>query len=209
MSAAACACALLALVAPGALAAAEPAVSTGNATAIAPTSATLNGTVNPEGQSTTYYFEYGTTTSYGSQTATAGAGAGTTDVKVSSAIGSLTPNATYHYRLVATNASGTTLGSDVSFRTPKPPAPVVVTRSATSVTQTSATLNGTVNPEGQATSYGFQYGTSSHYGSQTPAAGAGSGAKASAVSATIWSLAPGTTYHYRLAATSVNGTTYS
>jgi hypothetical protein len=210
-SAAACAsaCAVLCLLAPAlALAAGEPTASTGNATGITPTSATLNGTVNPEGQSTTYDFEYGTTTAYGSQTAMAGAGSGTAGVKVSSAIVSLKPNTTYHYRLVANNASGTTLGADVSFTTPKPPAPATLTRRATNVTQTSATLNGTVNPEGQATSYVFQYGTSSHYGAQTPVASAGSGTKPSAVSATIGSLAPNTTYHYRLAATSVNGTAY-
>lgn len=205
----ACAGVLLALSAPAALAAGEPMVATGTATAITPTSATVNGTVNPEGQSTTYYFEYGTTTSYGSRTSMAGAGSGTADVKVSTSIEPLTPNTTYHYRLVATNASGTTLGDDVSFKAPKPPPPVVVARHATSVAQTSAILNGTVNPAGQATSYVFEYGTTTAYGTQTPTASAGSGTKAIVVSATIGALAPNTTYHYRLAATSVNGTTFS
>jgi hypothetical protein len=204
----ACAGVLLALLAPAALAAGEPVVTTGNATAISPTSATLNATVNPEGQSTTYYFEYGITTSYGSQTSMAGAGSGTADVKVSTSIGPLVPNTTYHYRVVATNAAGTMLGGDVSFKTPKPPAPVVVTRHATNITQTSASVNGTVNPEGQATSYVFEYGTSSSYGAQTPAASAGSGTKTIVVSATLAALTPNTTYHYRLAATSANGTTF-
>ncbi|MGN6869431.1 MAG: hypothetical protein ACTHMY_13620 [Solirubrobacteraceae bacterium] len=204
-----CAGALLALLAPAALAAAEPMVATGNATSITPTSATLTGTVNPEGQSTTYYFEYGTTTSYGSQTPAASAGAGTADVKVTPSAGPLTPNTTYHYRLVATNASGTVLGSDVSFKTPKPPVPVAVIRHATSVTQTSATLNGTINPAGQTTSYVFEYGTTTAYGAQTPTATAGAGTKTTVVSATIGPLAPNTTYHYRLAATSVNGTAFS
>jgi hypothetical protein len=205
----ACAGALLALVPPAARAAGEPVVSTGNATSITPTSATLNGTVNPEGQSTAYYFEYGTTTSYGSQTPAASAGSGTADVKVMPSVGSLTPNTTYHYRLVATNASGTTLGADVSFKTPKPPAPVVVIRHATNVTQTSATLNGTVNPAGQSTTYHFEYGTTTAYGTGTPTTSAGSGTKATVVSAVIGALAPNTTYHIRLAATSVNGTTFS
>ena len=199
--------AALAVTAPAAIAAGEPAASTGNATAITPTSATLNGTVNPEGQATTYYFEYGTTTGYGSQTAATDAGSGTADAKVSRSIGSLVPNTTYHYRLVATNASGTTLGSDVSFKAPKPPAPVVSTGHPSNVTQTSATLKGTVNPKGQATTYFFQYGTSRAYGGQTPIADAGSGTKGVAVSAAIGALAPHTTYHYRLVATSVNGTT--
>ncbi len=205
----ACAGVLLALSPPAALAAGEPTVSTGNATAITPTSATVNGTVNPEGQSTTYYFEYGTTTSYGSQTSVAGAGSGTAGVKVSTSIEPLVPNTTYHYRVVATNGSGTTLGTDVSFKTPKPPPPVAVIRHATSVTQTSATLNGTVNPAGQTTSYVFEYGTTTAYGAQTPTASAGAGTKAIVVSAAIGALASNTTYHYRLAATSVNGTTFS
>jgi hypothetical protein len=203
----ACAWALLALAAPTAMAASEPVVSTGNATTITPTSATVNGTVNPEGQATTYHFEYGTTISYGSQTATASAGAGTADVKVSDQLTSLAPNTTYHYRLVATNASGTTLGADVTFKTPKPPAPVVTTRHAGTVTQTSATLRGLVNPEGETTSYFFQYGTTTAYGSQTAVGSAGDGTKSVAVTAVTGPLAPNTTYHYRIVATNVNGTT--
>jgi hypothetical protein len=196
------------LGAPVALAAAEPTASTGNATAITPTSATLSGTVNPEGQATTFYFEYGTTTSYGSQTAMTAAGAGSADLKVTASASALAPNTTYHYRVVATNDSGTTLGSDVSFKTPKPPAPVVSTGHAKTVTQTSATLTGTVNPEGQATTYVFQYGTSTVYTNQTTAASAGSGTKTVSASAPLGPLTSNTTYHYRLAATSVNGTTY-
>lgn len=196
------------LGAPAAVAAAEPVASTGNATAITSISARLNGTVNPEGQATTYQFEYGTTTSYGSETAPTAAGSGSADVKVLAQLTSLTPNTTYHYRLIATNASGTTLGSDVSFKTPKPPVPVVSTGHPTDVTQTSATLSGTVNPQGQATSYVFQYGTSTAYGNQTPGASAGSGTKGASVSAPVGALAPTTTYHYRLVATSVNGTTF-
>ena len=198
----------MALGAPAAMAASEPGVSTGNATAITATSATLNGTVNAEGQATTYYFEYGSTTNYGSQTPSTTAGSGTATAKVSAPVASLMPNATYHYRLVATNPSGTTLGSDVSFTTPKPPLPAVSTGRPASLTQTSATLTGTIDPEGAATSYVFEYGTSTAYGSATPAATAGSGTKNVAVSAAIGTLTQNTTYHYRLAATNVNGTTY-
>jgi hypothetical protein len=196
------------LAAPAAIAAGEPVASTRNATAITPTSATLNGTVNPEGQATTFYFEYGTTTSYGSKTAMAAAGAGSADLKVTAQAPSLATNTTYHYRLVATNASGATLGSDVSFKTPKPPTPVVSTRHPKDVTQTSATLTGVVNPEGQATTYVFQYGMSTAYTGQTPVASAGDGTKSVSASAALAALAPNTTYHYRLAATSVIGTTY-
>ena len=95
---------LLGLVAPVA-AASEPVVSTGTATAITSTSAKLNGTVNPGGEATSYYFQYGTTTSYGSQTATSPVGSGSANVDVAAPISSLTPNIAYHYRLVAINGS--------------------------------------------------------------------------------------------------------
>jgi hypothetical protein len=199
---------VLGLTVPAAAAASEPAVSTGAAIAITSTSATLDGTVNPEGEATSYYFQYGTTTSYGSQTATASAGAASANVNVSAPLASLAPNTTYHYRLVATNPSGTTLGSDVSFRTPKPPAPTVVTKRPTAVTQTSATLTGTVNPQGEATRYFFQYGTSIAYGGQSQVGDAGSGNGATGVSAAIGALTPNTTYHFRLVASNAAGTTY-
>jgi sugar lactone lactonase YvrE len=84
-----------------------PAVTTGKATHVHATYAVLNGTVNPKGNSaTSYWFEYGTTTSYGSKTSTSSAGSGTSDVAVSTTIGSLTADTTYHYRLVAESESG-------------------------------------------------------------------------------------------------------
>jgi hypothetical protein len=208
VSAIACAWAVLALAASAATAASAPLASTGNATAITSTSATLKGAVNPEGQATTYYFEYGTTTSYGSDTATSSAGSGTANVSVSAPLRSLAPAKTYHYRLVATNGSGTTLGSDVSFTTPNLPVPLVVTGYSKGVTETSATLTGTIDARGQPTSYVFQYGTSSAYGRQTSVANAGSATTNVSVSAPVSGLTPDTTYHYRLAATSAAGTTY-
>jgi hypothetical protein len=191
-----------------------PAVSTGNEQAVTSTSATLTGSVNPEGEATTYYFEYGTSTAYGSATPSpaASAGSGTTNVNVSAAAGSLTPSTTYHYRVVATNASGTNTGADRTFKTnaasPTPGAPAVSTGGAKAVTATSAALTGTVNPGGQATTYYFQYGTSTAYGSTTPspAASAGTGTKNVNVSAAAGSLTPSTTYHYRLVAANASGT---
>ena len=80
-------------------------------------SATLNGTVNPNGASTNYYFEYGTTASYGSTTATWNAGSGTTDQSVAASITGLNSDTTYHYRIVATNSEGTSYGNDEIFIT--------------------------------------------------------------------------------------------
>ena len=119
-------CAGALVVAPAAAAGLAPVVSTGGVPAVTATSATLTGTVNPEGQAATYYFQYGTSTAYGSTTPSpaANAGSGTMNVNVSATAGSLTPNITYHYRVVATNASGTSTGADHTFKTnAAPPSP--------------------------------------------------------------------------------------
>lgn len=202
---------LLALFVPAAAALLPPMATTGSATNITATSATLHGTVNPEGESTSYHFEYGTTITYGSQTGSSSAGSGSTNVDASAAVASLAPATTYHYRLVATNSSGTTSGTDHTFKTakaPPPKKPVVVTGSARNVNQTSATLTGTVNPNGQATSYFFQYGSTTAYGSQTPTINAGSGSSNVGAAAAVGSLTPNVTYHYRLVATYPGGTVF-
>src|SRR3954452_2675159 len=93
-------------------AAAAPSATTGPVSQIGSSSATATETVNPGGQSTTWYFEYGTSTSYGSKSATSSAGNGTAGVDVSAVLGNLSPGTTYHYRLVASNATGTDRGGD-------------------------------------------------------------------------------------------------
>jgi hypothetical protein len=94
-----------------------PTVLTGAPTPIQTTGATLHGTVNPNSLATSYHFDFGTTTSYGSSTPAADAGAGTADAPASAALTGLKPNTTYHYRLVATNPKGTSNGGDVAFTT--------------------------------------------------------------------------------------------
>jgi hypothetical protein len=96
---------------------APPTVTTGAATGVSTSAATLHGQLNPNARSTHYHFEYGTTTSYGTSTATKTQAGGVSAVTVSAAVGSLTPATTYHYRLVATNADGTTRGHDRTFTT--------------------------------------------------------------------------------------------
>jgi hypothetical protein len=94
-----------------------PTVSTGSATSITLDSAELKGTINPNGVSTTFYFEYGTTTSYGSATTEIDAGSGSDDVQVSTETIGLSEGTTYHYRLVAKSIFGTSYGHDAIFTT--------------------------------------------------------------------------------------------
>jgi hypothetical protein len=198
--------AFLVLAAPAAAATAPTAI-TGPVTALAATTATLSGTVNPNGTATTWLFEYGKDTRYGSQTPSANAGAGTANTGVSSNLSGLTGGTSYHYRLVATSSAGTTNGADGIFTTAAAAPPTVTTIAATGITASAATLNGTVNPNGHATTYLFEYGKDTNYGSKTSGVNAGSGATAVTVSAAIAGLQAGQVYHFRLDATSDAGTT--
>jgi hypothetical protein len=110
--------AFVATLAPAAAAAAQaPATSTTGASSVTSSGARLAGTVNPRGQATTYYFEYGTTRSYGSRTPVRPAGSGTIARRVTATVGGLAPRTRYHFRLVAGNATGVNSGVNRSFRT--------------------------------------------------------------------------------------------
>jgi hypothetical protein len=186
------------------LAAGAPTATTGASSSITDTQASLAGTVNPQGQLTSYAFQYGTTTAYGQQTALTSAGSGTADVPITADLSGLTAGTVYHYRVIATNPTGTTVGADKTFTTtgtapPQAPQPNATTGAA-STSEGSATVNGSVNPNGLATSYYFEFGTTANYGQQTPPQAAGSGTGAVSVSATLSGLTANTTYHYRLVA---------
>ena len=184
-----------------------PAVTTGPASDVGTEAAVLGGTVNPNGSATTWFFEYGTTTAYGSQApaTAASAGSGTGAVAQSQAITGLTRGTTYHYRLVATNAGGTTTGPDQTFTTLDPPE--VVTLPATEIDADGAKLNATVDPNGRTTSYRFEYGTTTAYGSEIPIGGstAGNGTNPVTIGVVVNGLAPGTAYHFRIVAQSADG----
>jgi hypothetical protein len=184
-----------------------PVVQTKPATNVTATRATLNGTVNPESAETKYYFEYGTTKTYGSKTAEASAGSGTAGVEESAAIAGLAPSTTYHFRVVASNADGTTDGADEVLTTSASSKPYVETKAATGAGETGATLNGVVNPESAETKYYFEYGTTESYGERTAEASAGSGFGNLEESKAITGLAASTTYYFRIVATNSHGTT--
>jgi hypothetical protein len=112
----------LALVAPAAASAAsKPTVNTGAAASITPTTATLNGSVDPNNADTTYFFQYGTTSLYGTNTAPTPAGSGGDPVHVSVPIAGLAPATRYHYRIVATNRFGISRGERQTFKTKRQP----------------------------------------------------------------------------------------
>lgn len=192
-----------------------PAVTTAAATNVADTSVTLNGTVNPNGQQTSYAFQWGPTSAYGHETPLTSAGAGTAATPVSYGLPGLSPGSAYHFRIIAISASGVSVDSDQMFATtgtapPASPPPTATSGSASNVdapgATISATLNGTVNPAGQATTYYFEYGTTADYGLQTAGASAGAGTADVPVSAQLSGLNAADAYHYRIVAVSVGGT---
>jgi hypothetical protein len=95
---------------------AAPSATTGIATTVSATSETFAGTVDSNGTETTYYFEYGTTSSFGEETTPVDAGAGTAAISVSATITGLKANTTYDYALVATSSLGTSVGVTEVFQ---------------------------------------------------------------------------------------------
>jgi len=201
----AAAVAVLALVVVPQALAKQPTATTGGATSVGATTAVVTGKVDPGGEATSWYVEYGATTSYGSRTDTRSAGNGTGQVDVTEQLRSLTTGVTYHYRLVATNTSGTSRGADATFQTRS--APAVVTANAWALGPSSATVGGSVDPNGRSTGWWIEYGTSTGYGSRTDTGSAGSATEPVSVSLRLNGLRAGVTYHFRLVAANDLGTT--
>jgi hypothetical protein len=188
------------LIATPALAADPPGAVSGSATAVGQTTATLRGSVNPRGQATQYWFEYGQTNAFGARTATVDGGNGDGNFDVDAQIGSLKPGTTYRYRLVARNATGTTQGSTRSFRTDNAPL-IATTGGARDQTQTTATVTATLNNRGQDASYVFEYGPTGSYGAASPATAFPANGSSQGVTAGLTGLTADTTYHYRVVMT--------
>jgi hypothetical protein len=125
-----------------------PVVATNAASAISSSGATLNGTVNASGFQTTVTFEYGETVSYGNTvTASQSPVTGSTATAVSAVLTGLSPNQTYHYRVVGQNIAATAYGGDMTFTTGALP-PTVITAPVSSIQATLADCGGEVTASG-------------------------------------------------------------
>jgi hypothetical protein len=140
------------LVSPSAALAAKPAVTTGGVNKLTFQSARLNGSVDPNKQAATYYFQYGTTIALGTQTAPVAAGGGDKKKHVTTDVAGLAPVTKYYYRIVARNNSGTVLGKRRSFTTRKQPLGVTLAASPNPVKASASgtTLSGTLSGTGNA-----------------------------------------------------------
>jgi hypothetical protein len=95
----------------------KPTASTEAASEVHGNDAVLNATINPQGPGATYRFEYGKTSSYGKKVTLKGLSPGTAGVKVSQMLSGISPQKTYHFRVLATNSAGTAYGEDRTFTT--------------------------------------------------------------------------------------------
>ncbi len=190
----------------------EPTLQSESASALRQTSVTLDASINPNNQATAYHFEYGLTTAYGTilPAPDASVGSGYGNAHVAQELTGLQPGTTYHFRVIATNATspqGGTGGPDQTFTTPPLQPPVLSTGQAQGVAQNTATLTGTIDTQGFQTEYEFDIGTDTGYGTRI-FGDAGSEPGPHTFTVALQGFAPGTTYHYRVAATNTFGTVY-
>lgn len=180
-----------------------------SATSITRTSAVVSGTVNPvETSVTTCEFEYGTTLTYGQSVPCSqslpleGNSPITVDAEITGL--SLPPASLIHYRLKAANSNGRNTSEDETFYTEPLPPPVIGGVPAANVSQFAATLNATIQTGEGLVNYHFEYGTSTAYGSVAPMPDLYTPitTETLAVSQGIAGLQAGTTYHYRIVASS-------
>jgi DNA-binding beta-propeller fold protein YncE len=192
-----------------------PSVVTGSASEVGSRSATLSGTVDPDGiELKDCRFEYGTSTAYGQSAPCVPAASAipvdSSEHAVSANITGLTAGSTYHFRLVAANEndlSEPNAGQDATLQTLPPPS--IEDASTANLTGSSVDLDAQVNPNGLDTTYRFEYGTSTAYGTSVPVPDGDLGAGTSAVLVTthLSGLTAGTTYHWQVVASNESGTT--
>lgn len=180
--------------------ASSPTLLSGEASSVTSSSAILHATVNPSANATKYRFEWGLTTAYGAASRIRSAGSGTSAVSVMQGISDLLPGSIYHYRVVASNRFGDASGADRTFKTKGHPPPGATTGAAILIGHRGATVTGVIAPNGEATTYLFQYGLTSGYGSQTFSATVPASSPPVNVSDQLQGLAPGTAFHFRIVA---------
>jgi hypothetical protein len=193
----------LTLVAPASAGAQDPLAVTGAAQP-GTTTATLNGTVDPNGAETTYHFEYGTTIDYGLKAPSPpqSAGSGADPVPVQTTISALSPSTTYHYRLVA----GDKPAADATFTTaPNPAVPGIGGLSVVDKTPNSARLTARIDPNRAATTWHIEWGTTANFGTSTPDQTIPVGDAAVPISVPIANLPTNTKIYWRVVASNAAG----
>ncbi len=187
----------------------DPDVVTNPATNVGTTYGTINGDVDGNGNYTTTWFRYGTSsgalTMY-TNTVSHGSGSG----GISANLTNLAPNTTYYFQAVANTTTGGTIYGNIRNFTTNASVIVnsstsVVTTIATNVSRNNATLNGILlDTSGLSTDVYFEYGTSVNLGARTNSKNLGAGTSLP-FNEYIGNLAPNTIYFFRAMANNANG----
>jgi glycosidase len=187
----------------------ETTAITSPASSITTNAAVLNGIVNPNGNPTTAYFQYGILANQLTErTPDQSLGSGSSALNISAPLSGIQPDTVYFYRVVATNPIKTVTGATISFAT-LPVKPTLTNTSTDAVEPFQASVGVTVNPNGSDSQVWFEYGTGQEYGFTSPAQSvSGSVDAAVRINGTFADLVPGQTYHYRAAASNAFGISY-
>ena len=180
-----------------------PTASTGGATNVTDSSADLSATINLQGEAGGYHFLYGTTNDPAGFTASPEAAAGVPegDTPETQTLSDLSPATTYYYEAVADNATASTTASSVEQFTTAPGPPAISNVTVDAVTDTTATIDFSIDPQGSDTRYVINYGPDSSYGQQTQSVDIGATPGTQSLSATLTGLSPNSPYHFDLVAT--------
>ncbi|MEO8637674.1 MAG: hypothetical protein ABI430_02105 [Candidatus Taylorbacteria bacterium] len=186
-------------------------VTTSPPTAITISSITFNGTITATGSggdATESGFAYGTSADLSTVIATSTLGSQTGTASFLQNITGLQQNTTYYFRAYAINPSGTSYGSILSTATLAPSGSFLTTQAASSVTQTTATLNGVITDTGgeDATESGFAYGTSADLSTVIATSTLGAQIGTASFSENLTGLTPNTLYYFRAYAVNSTGT---
>lgn len=185
---------------------APPTVVTNDPTQVQSTSVEFNGNINPNGNTTSGWFEWGLAPTFGNTTAPQSKGSGVISVPIAETVTGLAPNSMYQYRAVGNNVGGTTLGNILTTTTLAIP-PGVTTGRPTIIGLSNATLKGSVNPNNSSTSARFEWGVDTTYGNFTSSQSMGSGTTSLDFTQALSGLSSSTTYHYRSVCQNSAGTT--
>lgn len=195
------------------LQATAPVATTNSTVSPSDTASVVNGTVNPKGALTNYWYEYSTASNmFENKTPTQTMGSGFVTIQAPGYIINLAKNTTYYFRLVAENQYGRVNGVQSSFKTTAGnptsvgSAPTVKTLSVNNVSRTTINLNGEITPNKVTTNYWFEYGKSTQLGNTSALSSAGDGSAKIAVSIALTDLEPATTYYFRVNAQNQFGT---
>lgn len=188
-----------------------PLVTTGTQVVASNSTAVVTGKVVPNGFQTSYWYEYGRGSGLGIRTDAQSIGSGYNSITAPAIISGLSANTVYYYRLSAMNAGGTGTGQTYSFTTNTDPqlqgvAPTTRTIAASTLTRTTANLNGQVTANSTNASYWFEYGETSDFGNTTAFQSVGTLAAGQNVSISVSDLKPATKYYFRMNAQNQYGT---